>query len=100
MWPPAVLTAYIVLIESDWNLKVYWATKCSQVVVSINRIRLEFKVDLSADPAAFALVLIESDWNLKWLLSPFCYAMAVVLIESDWNLKVHGKWVAGIQCPY
>ena len=78
---------YVVLIESDWNLKVV------------------------EPPPAFVgiMVLIESDWNLKQLhglhfplfpginrirlefkgLYPvvYFYSIVSVLIESDWNLK-------------
>ena len=56
----------LVLIESDWNLKVFerWKENRSHGV------------------------LIESDWNLKHdrrERSSYCPG---VLIESDWNLKL------------
>ena len=55
----------MVLIESDWNLKV-------------------FAEILNAD---MAFVLIESDWNLKDYWPELCISDIIVLIESDWNLK-------------
>ena len=59
-----------VLIESDWNLKLFPAHVKSFL----------------------PLVLIESDWNLKDHKG-FCYIQKVpqVLIESDWNLKYQQK---------
>ena len=53
-----------VLIESDWNLKsMCWLNLFSRS--SINRIRLEFKVDIVSNDINESVVLIESDWNLK-----------------------------------
>ena len=54
----------LVLIESDWNLKVGIAILPPKLT-RINRIRLEFKADGSATIFSLAFVLIESDWNLK-----------------------------------
>ena len=56
----------LVLIESDWNLKIILLIKYLS----------PFKV------------LIESDWNLKEKYSPIFAEEALVLIESDWNLKI------------
>ena len=57
----------IVLIESDWNLK--HAVMLTTIIanVSINRIRLEFKVYRDFFGLIMENVLIESDWNLKLL---------------------------------
>ena len=68
----------LVLIESDWNLKI--------ISVSL------FLV------ASF--VLIESDWNLKILAFAFNVPAASVLIESDWNLKVEMQKTSGSQSEY
>ena len=78
----------MVLIESDWNLKhilhpVLWAP-----VVSINRIRLEFKAFCGNTLHKGVRVLIESDWNLKQRKQKYIDKVHVVLIESDWNLKL------------
>ena len=54
-----------VLIESDWNLKKFYYLVCPVEYDRINRIRLEFKVDVTSDNARMIVVLIESDWNLK-----------------------------------
>ena len=83
------ITADIVLIESDWNLKLFslygigWPVICINRIRlefkenkigegvkswdSINRIRLEFKVHRHGRYASRNGVLIESDWNLKKL---------------------------------
>ena len=55
----------IVLIESDWNLKLPEFIRYDQIGSGINRIRLEFKVKSSFLLASLIVVLIESDWNLK-----------------------------------
>ena len=54
-----------VLIESDWNLKDFGALLIVYSATRINRIRLEFKVCASNSPYNSNGVLIESDWNLK-----------------------------------
>ena len=60
--------ASIVLIESDWNLKLEMLMNAIYVQASINRIRLEFKVKAKLTwTTRSAAVLIESDWNLKEL---------------------------------
>ena len=59
----------VVLIESDWNLKLYFKS-------SIN---------------GTGIVLIESDWNLKIDKTKMAFTTASVLIESDWNLKLQDK---------
>ena len=56
---------YVVLIESDWNLKV----------------KYNFIFDKPWN------VLIESDWNLKIASLEQRLTIESVLIESDWNLK-------------
>ena len=56
----------LVLIESDWNLKIILLIKYLS----------PFKV------------LIESDWNLKTNGGKRTTARLLVLIESDWNLKL------------
>ena len=56
---------YRVLIESDWNLKFKNGEGKQEADFSINRIRLEFKVGRGLTAMGGALVLIESDWNLK-----------------------------------
>ena len=58
----------VVLIESDWNLKM----------------QSHFQWSCSLD------VLIESDWNLKFIEMTFNRFCPNVLIESDWNLKFDG----------
>ena len=55
----------LVLIESDWNLKHQRIGGIQMATYSINRIRLEFKGRSAALPSRTAQVLIESDWNLK-----------------------------------
>ena len=35
-----------ILLESKWNLKNDWAKTCYQLAHDINRIKVEFKVDL------------------------------------------------------
>ena len=55
----------IVLIESDWNLKL------SKI--------FRFKTHIGIN---------ESDWNLKPFSPPANQSLMDVLIESDWNLKV------------
>ena len=55
----------MVLIESDWNLKLCVKTEYVDGERSINRIRLEFKDARAILDAMTAQVLIESDWNLK-----------------------------------
>ena len=58
----------VVLIESDWNLKILCSTFILTLSISINRIRLEFKVNANAMMDQSNAVLIESDWNLKdWM---------------------------------
>ena len=56
---------FIVLIESDWNLKF----------------------TQSIYDELFNEVLIESDWNLKFYCVDKTGVIHTVLIESDWNLK-------------
>ena len=55
----------LVLIESDWNLKLETMKKVTMEQYGINRIRLEFKVSFALSVRLFNSVLIESDWNLK-----------------------------------
>ena len=81
--------AGMVLIESDWNLKILIAKKSTAILLSINRIRLEFKVNSGATSGAPSCVLIESDWNLKTATGHFLNTERSVLIESDWNLKFY-----------
>ena len=57
---------FSVLIESDWNLKL-------------------FQLPLFRLP--LLQVLIESDWNLKYKYNVADSTEDWVLIESDWNLK-------------
>ena len=98
-----------VLIESDWNLKNI-SSISQELRISINRIRLEFKVKLDRNDCSPVLVLIESDWNLKWddvdedsefqeginrirlefkgIKVTIDGKAHYVLIESDWNLKI------------
>ena len=63
---------------------------CRCKTMSINRIRLEFKVRIWPDRIRCEWVLIESDWNLKPLRMWMMANSNNVLIESDWNLKSHG----------
>ena len=107
-----------VLIESDWNLKYVWTTLQVHYIHSINRIRLEFKVNKTVVNLFWTfLVLIESDWNLKQIevlvkmgltgINRIRLEFKVsstgslrsgrrVLIESDWNLKVNALTVSPI----
>ena len=55
----------LVLIESDWNLKL--------AVIASGQIT--------------SSVLIESDWDLKCIPVSNAPNIRPVLIESDWNLK-------------
>ena len=77
-----------VLIESDWNLK-YPQKRMTRIQNSrINRIRLEFKAESIRPPCTNSWVLIESDWNLKMTCDGgTAFTTEEVLIESDWNLK-------------
>ena len=55
-----------VLIESDWNLKQINEEWANRHMMSINRIRLEFKEEGHDNMfQKINKVLIESDWNLK-----------------------------------
>ena len=54
-----------VLIESDWNLKEEPKAPLPDNHAGINRIRLEFKGCPEIVLSTVSLVLIESDWNLK-----------------------------------
>ena len=57
-------------------------------MISINRIRLEFKAHQELSRSFLrVLVLIESDWNLKEEYAACGKVIMGVLIESDWNLK-------------
>ena len=56
---------HLVLIESDWNLKTGIQERCEQDCKGINRIRLEFKRSSKRSLQRRTGVLIESDWNLK-----------------------------------
>ena len=62
--------------------------------LSINRIRLEFKVTAHKIDSRLQRVLIESDWNLKFDKYVFKEVRLLVLIESDWNLKDYFKALA------
>ena len=98
----------IVLIESDWNLKLskifrfkthiginrirlefkaFFTTREPVTDGCINRIRLEFKGHPLNRIQRMLPVLIESDWNLKLAEINDKLKKAFVLIESDWNLK-------------
>ena len=81
----------LVLIESDWNLKGQRRTDSCGCRTGINRIRLEFKVRFLLRGNSVIDVLIESDWNLKLYIIHMIYFHGNVLIESDWNLKVCKK---------
>ena len=59
--------ASMVLIESDWNLKPYKPISDTMVSPCINRIRLEFKGQKTDRKNQNRKVLIESDWNLKYV---------------------------------
>ena len=59
------LPGSFVLIESDWNLKLF----------------------LPVPWQCLSEVLIESDWNLKETPEVEIDGETYVLIESDWNLK-------------
>ena len=78
----------IVLIESDWNLKCQSWHAVERKKKRINRIRLEFKVNVHVYRFVCIFVLIESDWNLKNFNIFIKVSTGLVLIESDWNLKV------------
>ena len=60
-----VWNVLLVLIESDWNLKVRLDSGRAGKRNGINRIRLEFKASREYHKHFSILVLIESDWNLK-----------------------------------
>ena len=98
----------IVLIESDWNLKLskifrfkthiginrirlefkaFFTTREPVTDGCINRIRLEFKGHPLNRIQRMLPVLIESDWNLKSSATLQRLRPPNVLIESDWNLK-------------
>ena len=68
MKPKEIFADAVVLIESDWNLKVSISILILPRGFCINRIRLEFKEKgcrVALRKRRF--VLIESDWNLKSL---------------------------------
>ena len=56
--------------------------------ISINRIRLEFKVTSGLTMKNEHAVLIESDWNLKDISPDSSPRLHGVLIESYWNLRI------------
>ena len=56
---------WLVLIESDWNLKFNVTVSNLPADDGINRIRLEFKGNQHLHHIRPVRVLIESDWNLK-----------------------------------
>ena len=76
-----------VLIESDWNLKLFARIPRAAAVCCINRIRLEFKGLLSfpALCCGSSINRIRLEFKGAWVWIPCEDAM--VLIESDWNLK-------------
>ena len=78
----------IVLIESDWNLKVVLYDVPLFLVLVLIESDWNLKSSIpktEINPAQ--LVLIESDWNLKNVTHLMKSALLSVLIESDWNLK-------------
>ena len=77
----------IVLIESDWNLK-HAMMDIDIAAISINRLRLEFKVTSGLTMKNEHAVLIESDWNLKDISPDSSPRLHGVLIESYWNLRI------------
>ena len=77
-----------VLIESDWNLKTW--TRLSLIVVQkgINRIRLEFKGDISVKKMYSNDSINRIRLEFKgFSVSRWRWRRFRVLIESDWNLK-------------
>ena len=96
-----VRSSFLVLIESDWNLKRDWQELvCGVVPVLIESDwNLKFCAKLVKIMPCF--VLIESDWNLKLQKQLQLLSFWSVLIESDWNLKrqlwlLHGMGRSGI----
>ena len=82
---PLVVT---VLIESDWNLKVLDSSNEVRKIEGINRIRLEFKANVSAAPSAAIAGINRIRLEFKACFSPLNCFCTTVLIESDWNLKL------------
>ena len=99
-----------VLIESDWNLKKYYAGIGADGKISINRIRLKFKdastSRLDIRPIGINRIRLEfkgkcsgpdmsSVYGINRIRLEFKVAFDknsalfwLVLIESDWNLKL------------
>ena len=78
----------LVLIESDWNLKLA-GNECLYILpFGINRIRLEFKVAsrLSISPSFNSINRIRLEFKATSVIFP--QSQRHVLIESDWNLKM------------
>ena len=76
-----------VLIESDWNLKECVGYGHMGGVASINRIRLEFKVESNISPSGSFPCINRIRLEFKVEGSVNSAKASWVLIESDWNLK-------------
>ena len=77
-----------VLIESDWNLKGVRVVDVATRTHSINRIRLEFKVQERFRFSVLILCInrIRLEFKVHELYT-LDHSRFFVLIESDWNLK-------------
>ena len=81
------IASAVVLIESDWNLKMlnhnHTFFECEVLIESDWNLKFIICIRLKN----WNSVLIESDWNLKLKKGKLLCVRKAVLIESDWNLK-------------
>ena len=78
---------HMVLIESDWNLKQEGENAIQMALRRINRIRLEFKVNVSRRILGMDHGINRIRLEFKVLRRFILMLDNFVLIESDWNLK-------------
>ena len=81
--------AYI-LIESQWNLNRFGLSAALIAASYINRITVEFKLDLISLFYILLQILIESQWNLNLIRKMKKEKSRRILIESQWNLNLSG----------
>ena len=77
----------LVLIESDWNLKGQRRTDSCGCRTGINRIRLEFKVIYNSYDIFSRQRINRIRLEFKGVQKSMKTRQVEVLIESDWNLK-------------
>ena len=82
---------YLVLIESDWNLKILKFSSGGLKYNRINRIRLEFKGELEGIKMALKRSINRIRLEFKERNYHLFKTPTSVLIESDWNLKCYTR---------